>query len=46
MKLFKKLAGGGYFKIVNQTVPVALRHLGWHSASVRCRRSSPTSRGT
>ena len=26
---FKKLAGGGYFKIVNQTVPRALRHLGY-----------------
>jgi ribonucleoside-diphosphate reductase alpha chain len=26
---FKKLAGGGYFKIINQQVPVALRHLGY-----------------
>ncbi len=26
---FKKLAGGGYFKIVNQSVPDALRHLGY-----------------
>ncbi len=26
---FKKLAGGGYFKIVNQTVPRALRRLGY-----------------
>jgi ribonucleoside-diphosphate reductase alpha chain len=26
---FKKLAGGGYFKIVNQTVPHALRRLGY-----------------
>jgi|HubBroStandDraft_1064217.scaffolds.fasta_scaffold01042_8 ribonucleoside-diphosphate reductase alpha chain len=26
---FKKLAGGGYFKIVNQTVPRALRGLGY-----------------
>ena len=26
---FKKLAGGGYFKIVNQSVPMALRHLGY-----------------
>jgi ribonucleoside-diphosphate reductase alpha chain len=26
---FKKLAGGGYFKIVNQTVPYALRRLGY-----------------
>jgi ribonucleoside-diphosphate reductase alpha chain len=27
---FKKLAGGGYFKIVNQSVAPALRHLGLH----------------
>ncbi|MCC7435051.1 MAG: vitamin B12-dependent ribonucleotide reductase [Methanoregulaceae archaeon] len=26
---FKKLAGGGYFKIVNQSVPIALNHLGY-----------------
>ncbi|GIV56891.1 MAG: transcriptional regulator [Candidatus Kapaibacterium sp.] len=26
---FKKLAGGGYFKIVNQSVPKALRRLGY-----------------
>jgi len=26
---FKKLAGGGYFKIINQSVPVALRNLGY-----------------
>jgi ribonucleoside-diphosphate reductase alpha chain len=26
---FKKLAGGGYFKIVNQSVPLALRRLGY-----------------
>ncbi|MGB1547483.1 MAG: adenosylcobalamin-dependent ribonucleoside-diphosphate reductase, partial [Alphaproteobacteria bacterium] len=26
---FKKLAGGGYFKIINQMVPVALRTLGY-----------------
>jgi ribonucleoside-diphosphate reductase alpha chain len=26
---FKKLAGGGYFKIVNQSVPNALKHLGY-----------------
>jgi ribonucleoside-diphosphate reductase alpha chain len=29
---FKKLAGGGYFKIVNQSVPQALRHLGYSEA--------------
>jgi len=27
---FKKLAGGGYFKIVNQSVPAALRRLGYN----------------
>lgn len=26
---FKKLAGGGYFKIINQSVPVALKGLGY-----------------
>ncbi len=26
---FKKLAGGGYFKIINQSIPVALRTLGY-----------------
>jgi ribonucleoside-diphosphate reductase alpha chain len=26
---FKKLAGGGYFKIINQSVPLALRRLGY-----------------
>jgi ribonucleotide reductase alpha subunit len=29
---FKKLAGGGYFKIVNQSVPEALRRLGYSAA--------------
>ena len=29
---FKKLAGGGYFKIVNQSVPDALRNLGYTPA--------------
>jgi ribonucleoside-diphosphate reductase alpha chain len=31
---FKKLAGGGYFKIVNQSVPRALRKLGYAPAEV------------
>jgi len=26
---FKKLSGGGYFKIINQSVPMALRNLGY-----------------
>jgi ribonucleoside-diphosphate reductase alpha chain len=32
---FKKLAGGGYFKIVNQSVPSALRRLGYAEQEVR-----------
>jgi ribonucleoside-diphosphate reductase alpha chain len=32
---FKKLAGGGHFKIVNQSVPEALRHLGYGPADVQ-----------
>ena len=32
---FKKLAGGGYFKIVNQSVPNALRKLGYTEAQVQ-----------
>jgi ribonucleoside-diphosphate reductase alpha chain len=31
---FKKLAGGGYFKIINQAVPEALRTLGYHEAQI------------
>jgi ribonucleoside-diphosphate reductase alpha chain len=31
---FKKLAGGGYFKIINRTVPEALRKLGYISKQV------------
>ena len=32
---FKKLAGGGYFKIVNQSVPNALRQLGYSEHDVK-----------
>jgi ribonucleoside-diphosphate reductase alpha chain len=32
---FKKLAGGGYFKIVNQSVPEALKRLGYSPADVQ-----------
>jgi ribonucleoside-diphosphate reductase alpha chain len=32
---FKKLAGGGYFKIVNQSVPGALERLGYTDAQVQ-----------
>ena len=28
---FKKLSGGGYFKIINQSVPIALKHLGYNA---------------
>jgi ribonucleoside-diphosphate reductase alpha chain len=31
---FKKLAGGGYFKIINQTVPLALRTLGYDEPAI------------
>ena len=31
---FKKLAGGGYFKIVNQSVPDALRRLGYSEMEI------------
>ncbi len=31
---FKKLAGGGYFKIINQSVPAALEILGYGSAQI------------
>jgi ribonucleoside-diphosphate reductase alpha chain len=31
---FKKLAGGGYFKIINQSVPAALEKLGYSSAEI------------
>ncbi len=31
---FKKLAGGGYFKIINRTVPEALRTLGYEEAQI------------
>ncbi len=32
---FKKLAGGGYFKIINRTVPLALRTLGYNEDQTR-----------
>ncbi len=31
---FKKLAGGGYFKIVNQSVPAALARLGYDAGAI------------
>ncbi len=32
---FKKLAGGGYFKIINQSLPPALRHLGYTPTQIQ-----------
>ncbi|WP_343559583.1 vitamin B12-dependent ribonucleotide reductase [Kiloniella sp. b19] len=31
---FKKLAGGGYFKIINRTIPVALEKLGYNKEQI------------
>src|SRR5690606_33774645 len=31
---FKKLSGGGYFKIINQSVPLALRTLGYSEKEI------------
>lgn len=31
---FKKLAGGGYFKIINQSVPLALQNLGYSEEEI------------
>jgi ribonucleoside-diphosphate reductase alpha chain len=31
---FKKLSGGGYFKIINQSIPVALRQLGYTESQI------------
>ncbi|HEX8332354.1 MAG TPA: vitamin B12-dependent ribonucleotide reductase, partial [Segetibacter sp.] len=31
---FKKLSGGGYFKIINQSVPLALKNLGYNEKEV------------
>ncbi|MHB2020041.1 MAG: vitamin B12-dependent ribonucleotide reductase [Candidatus Xenobia bacterium] len=31
---FKKLAGGGYFKIINQSLPAALRRLGYNQEEI------------
>src|SRR6187549_2178949 len=31
---FKKLSGGGYFKIINQSVPLALKNLGYDEKQV------------
>lgn len=31
---FKKLSGGGYFKIINQSIPLALKNLGYKDESI------------
>ena len=31
---FKKLAGGGYFKIINNAIPAALKHLGYNDSQI------------
>lgn len=31
---FKKLSGGGYFKIINQSVPLALKNLGYNEKEI------------
>ncbi len=31
---FKKLSGGGYFKIINQSIPLALKNLGYKDQSI------------
>ncbi len=43
---FKKLAGGGYFKIINQAVPQALRTLGYDEASIAAIVDYAVGRGT
>ncbi|HUR63200.1 MAG TPA: vitamin B12-dependent ribonucleotide reductase [Candidatus Thermoplasmatota archaeon] len=35
MVKFKKLAGGGYFKIINQSIPPALRFLGYSDSEIK-----------
>jgi ribonucleoside-diphosphate reductase alpha chain len=32
---FKKLSGGGYFKIINQSVPAALGNLGYNEGEIQ-----------
>ncbi len=43
---FKKLAGGGYFKIINQSVPAALEHLGYNKTQINEIESYAVGRGT
>ncbi len=43
---FKKLAGGGYFKIINQTVPIALKKLGYSDEQIEAMINHAVGRGT
>lgn len=43
---FKKLAGGGYFKIINQQVPPALRYLGYTEKQITDITNYAVGRGT
>jgi ribonucleoside-diphosphate reductase alpha chain len=43
---FKKLAGGGYFKIINQAVPEALRTLGYSETAIAAIVTYAVGRGT
>jgi ribonucleoside-diphosphate reductase alpha chain len=43
---FKKLAGGGYFKIINRMVPEALKALGYDEAEIKCIIDYAVGRGT
>ncbi len=43
---FKKLAGGGYMKIINQSVPVALHYLGYSKEEIRDITNFVTGRGS
>ena len=43
---FKKLAGGGYFKIINRSVPAALRGLGYGEAAIEEIVAHAVGRGT
>ena len=43
---FKKLAGGGYFKIINQSLPPALTRLGYSERDVRAIVTYAVGRGT
>ena len=43
---FKKLAGGGYFKIINASIPPALARLGYTSGQIDGHRSLLPGQGT